>query len=228
MISLVRTVAPTVEPVDLPTAKAHCRVGDSNDDSLLILYIQAAREHAENFLNRPLLQQTFRFSRDSFSAAAGPGHRFGWYVNPADRLAWSMACLRPTPLLLPKPPVINVSSVTYLDTSGVRQTLDPTLYAVNYDAEPCTVTPAPGTYWPATIWNRSDAVQVTFTAGYGTTPLAVPAGIQLAILGLVAHWYENRESFLVTDGRATVAQIPQFVDSLLQDHQAPTTFTYEV
>lgn len=57
---------PAAEPVTLDVAKAHCRVTISDDDALISLYIQAAREGVEAFLARSLVTKGYRQSLDSF------------------------------------------------------------------------------------------------------------------------------------------------------------------
>ena len=229
LTSWLRTIGPALEPVTLAQAKAHCRVTTDNDDALFATYIQAAREYAERQTSRSFLQQTWRLSLGHFPrfshrvAQEGfRGYESSGYSSGYGCGSWSL----PSPILLPQPPLIGIGDVTYLDPNGTRQTLDPTLYTVNGDAEPSTILPAPGTWWPATLPGQSNAVQVTYVAGYGNAAAAVPAAVQLAILGLVAAWYENRESVVLTNSTDAVTVVPQFVDSLL-DSVACTAFTYE-
>jgi len=81
--------------------------------------------------------------------------------------------------------------------------------------------PMPGSFWPPVLY-VPNAVQIFFTAGYGADGAAVPAGIKVAALQLIAHWYFNREP--VAAGSA--AEIPQHVESLLWNERvvdlAPT------
>ena len=224
MISARRTVDATVEPVTLAQAQAQCRIVGDQDDALLTTYIAAARRYAEKQLGRAILAQTWLLSRDIF-----PGYLHGRLSGlPCTvNTLWLTGKFPQLSMQLPWPNLISVESVTYLDGTGARQTLDPSLYAVDSNAEPARIVPAPGTYWPATLWGRSDAVQVTYTAGYGTDPSDVPASVQLAILGLVAHWYENRESVVLTSSPNAVTIVPQFVDELLESEAAPAVFDLE-
>ena len=45
------------EPLILSEVKKHCRIDFEDDDNLLISYITAAREWAENFLNRDFSEE---------------------------------------------------------------------------------------------------------------------------------------------------------------------------
>jgi hypothetical protein len=66
-------------------------------------------------------------------------------------------------------------------------------FLMDNSQEPGRVFPGPpGFYWPSVLY-VPNAVQIHFTAGYGTTAASVPANIVVAIKQLVADCYENRE-----------------------------------
>jgi uncharacterized phiE125 gp8 family phage protein len=227
MISLVRTVDPTSEPVTVAEAKLHCRQDNDADDAIFTSLITAARIYAEKRTNRAFIEQTWRMSLDKF-----PGYQPWNLGSPfAPSLGRSMASeyvcgkwIQP-PLLLPLPRLISVASVQYYDASGELQTLDTADYIVAGDSEPAMLFPIPYTWWPPTVWGRPDAVQVTYTAGYGADATSVPENIKLAMKGMIAHWYENRESVALTNSTNAVTTLPQYVDALLDD-EAFMAFTY--
>lgn len=228
MLSLVRTEDPAVEPITLDQAKKHCRVDHDEDDDYIESLIVAARIHAEKYTNRAFILQTWRLSLDRF-----PGYQPWNLGSPfapvvGRQFATDFICGRymQPPLEIPRPRLIAVTSIQYYDINNEQQTLDPGAYIVNADGEPATIFPIPFTWWPAAMWGRPDAVQVTFTAGYGGKAENVPQNVQLAMLGLIAHWYENREAAVLTNSTNAVTTIPEFVNSLLDDEIAPAfTFT---
>ena len=67
---------------------------------------------------------------------------------------------------MPLAPVTAIDSVSYFDAGNVQQTLDTGAYDLFADARGAYVTRRSGQSWPATF-RRTDAVSVTFTAGYG-------------------------------------------------------------
>ncbi len=220
---IVRTVDAAVEPITVDQAKAHCRVDIDDDDELFAIYITAARQYCENITGRAFIQQTWRLSRDSFpgygidrgTQIRGP-HQIGFY-----RLRrWRMPAI-----VLPRPNLIAVSSVTYLDLTGSRQTLDSSLYNVDSDAEPARVSPIRGSFWPFAL-EEPGSVQVIYTSGYGADAAAVPATLQLAILQLVAHWYENREATILPTTGTGVVSVPLGFAELI-DAETFTAFTFE-
>lgn len=88
--------APTTEPITLSEAKAHLRVVYADDDAQIEMMIKAARQMAEEYLQRALMPQTLRVILDDFTA----------------------------PVRLPWPPFAELLSVAYTDAAGVPATVD--------------------------------------------------------------------------------------------------------
>ena len=106
---------------------------------------------------------------------------------------------------------MSVSSIKYYDTSNVEYTLDPVSYFTDTKSEPGWVYLNYGYTWPSITLREINAVCVTYVAGYGATGTSTPAAVRQAILLLVGHFYEHRES--VTDKQ--LINVPTAVDSLL-------------
>jgi uncharacterized phiE125 gp8 family phage protein len=162
--------APAVEPVTLAEAKAHLYVTHSDDDALIGSLIAAAREDVEHWLQRALVEQTWELALAAFP-----------YSPPV--------------IKLPMAPLSSITSIKYLDSDGVEQTLAATDYTADTSAEPGAVVPAYGLAWPATRAERN-AVRVRYVAGYGADATIVPASIKAFIKMRVGALYENRESFV--------------------------------
>jgi uncharacterized phiE125 gp8 family phage protein len=180
----VKVITPPVsEPITLEVAKRHLRViGDDEDDDIERM-IRAARQMAEGRLNRSLAPQTLAAGFD----------------------VWGDA------LKLPRPPFIELLSVSYIDADGTQQTANDLTYVVNEFVEPVTVTSAYGYSWPTTQ-PRASAVTVTYRAGYEECP----EPIRQWMLLVIASMYDNRAS--MTAG-VTTASIPEeFFSWLLQPY----------
>lgn len=187
-MALVRTSAPAAEPLGVSEVKAHLRADLSEDDPLIVGLIQAAREWAEGYLQRSLITQTWQLSRD--------------YLTPV--------------IHLPQGPVQSVSSFEYVDDQGVTQTLASTEYRVDTDSDPARITRAWGKSWPS-IRYVTNAVQITFVAGYGDSASDVPRPIRHGMLMAIGHWYENREQVVVG---VTTQEVPMAVEALLGPYRA--------
>lgn len=183
-MGLVRTVAPASEPVSLAEAKAQCRIDSTDENDLLTALIAAARTHLEEITWRAFVTQTWRLTLREFPR-----------------------CSRP--IVPPRPPLIAVSSITYLDSTGASQTLAADKYVVDAAADPGTIEPAYGLTWPVTR-DHPAAVTVTYTAGFGNAA-AVPADLVHAMKLLIAHYAEHREA--VTAG--ALSEMPLAVRALV-------------
>ena len=84
-------------------------------------------------------------------------------------------------------------------------------FYVDRISEPPRIFPGgPGNFWPSVLY-VPNAVQIHYTAGYGSDATAVPAKAKVAILQAVAHWYENRESVSPLD----LKKVPEQAERLL-------------
>lgn len=152
------TVAPSVEPVTLAEAKLHLRVDTSDEDALIGRLISAAREQAEQELDRAVAPQTLQLLLDEFPSGA---------------------------ILLPRGPVTGITSLQYVDAAGTLQTIASTNYALDDAQIDAWLLPAYGYEWPATR-DEANAVRVTYAAGWASCPAAVKQWILLAVGTLYA------------------------------------------
>lgn len=164
LTAFTRTVDPASEPVTLDEAKAQLRVSDTADDSYITDLIAVARDYAENFTGRALLQQDWKATFDSGDIPSG------------------------NTIELPRPPLQSVESIAYLDTDGNSQALASSYYTVDTISQPGRILfeDLPD------IKSTLAALTVTYRAGYANAA-AVPAAIKHAILLMVAHFYDVRE-----------------------------------
>ncbi len=63
---LILTAGPSVEPVSLAEAKAHCRVDGTAEDTLIASLIVAARMHVERALDAALIAQGWSLYLDGW------------------------------------------------------------------------------------------------------------------------------------------------------------------
>lgn len=189
---------PEDDPISLDQAKAHLREDSDDFDEQIEAFIAAATEFAEGFQGRALIDQTWDLYLDAFPCAKWEGLRRINAIN------------------IPKPPLIEVAGVFYLDSDGVEQTLDAASYTVDTANEPGRVVLKSSASWP-TLPNLANAVRVRFRAGYldnSSPPVAaVPKTTIAAILIMLADLYANRESVVVG---ASVAKIPWSAEVLLR------------
>ena len=175
--------------LSLSTAKIHVRVDGSDDDTLIAALVASAEQLAEHLTGRTLI------TRDRTHRVAEFGDR----------------------IRLPGAPVASITSVKYLDTTGEEVTLSNTLYALESGADWPALVPAVGASWPAVQSDRTDAVRITYSAGYGAADTDVPKGIQQWLLLCIGTWYNQRESIAAG---VSLAELPRGAwDALLDRYR---------
>lgn len=87
-------------------------------------------------------------------------------------------------------PLIAVTSLRYIDSAGSWQTLDPAAYIVDATSEPGRIVESYGYSWPG-VRGDANGIELTYTAGYGSSADDVPSRIRTAILQMVFFWFYN-------------------------------------
>lgn len=163
MITWRVETAAASDPVSVTELKTHLRIDGSDEDTLLLLYIQAATEAARNITNRVFIHTTFE----------------EWFP-----------CFRNV-MELRQSPLVSVSSIRYLDSDGNEQPLDSSVYQVLPNGIVGRIKLAYNQSWPATQANDL-AVKVTYVAGYSEDADDVPKSIRNWILAHAGDAYRHR------------------------------------
>lgn len=190
MSGRVRITDPISELTSLIEAKNHLRVSINTDDTLISDLIVVARERAEDFTRRALITQEWEYWLDD------------WPSNGI--------------IELPYPPLQSVTDIKYYDTTGTEYTLAATEYIVDETALPGRVMLGYQKVWPTTILRPTKSIKITFWAGY--LPATAPRAIVQAVLQMIGHFYENRESVVV--GNWVAIEIPVTAERLLWPYRA--------
>lgn len=195
--NLDRVVAPTVRPLTLDQVKAHLRITHADEDDVLLAFIDAAAEWYESLTQRALTLATYRQT---------------WDTWPSDyrRTFWGT-------MLLARSPVVAVTSIKYLDQSGVEQTVDPSVYRLDASGVQAKVVPI--ATWPS-HGDRPGAIRVNYTAGVAT-PEEVNRLDRAALLMLVAHLDKHRE---ITVTGTAVNPVPMSVESIVRIRALPSVW----
>lgn len=181
-------IKPTVEPLTVEEVSLDARIDDAAENTRLTAFIKAARERAEFLTGRALISQTWQES-------------FNKFLSDEIKLAIN--------------PVITITSIEYINTSGILTTLDPSNYQLVKSDGVCKIIPAYGKTWPV-VREYSDAVKITYTAGYGDDATDVPFGIKQWMYMTIASWYKNRESLSET----AMSELPHnSFDGLLDEYR---------
>lgn len=158
----LRVVVPPIGSVlTVDDIRSWCRVDFHDDDTVLEMCVAAATTRLDGWdgiLGRAILTQTWERSMDCFPAAK---------------------------IRLPLGPVQSVVSVSYVDSDGATQIVDPADYRLVADGYEADVS-------PVSAWPSGSDVKVRFVCGFGEG-IAVPAPIRVDIARMASYFYEHRE-----------------------------------
>ena len=150
------------EPVTLDQLKAQLRLTHSRQDDFLASLIISAREIVEGDTWLSLVPRTWTITRRRFP--------FGDEA-----------------ILLPKPPLRTVTSVTYFDNAG--DSVELTGFRVDSLHMPGSIEPAYGQTWP---WTQDGpaGVTVVYECGFATAA-DVPESLKQAMLMIAAQMFHS-------------------------------------
>lgn len=193
-------VAPTVLAVDLEKAKSSLRIDGDDMDAMVAGWVAGIIGKLEHEVGQCLMEQTWRVSLDAFPVPA---------CDPqgAD-----------VSIALPHP-VLNVIAVKYIDLDGVEQTLASDTYRLVRERYSSRLMPARGKSWPHAT-NESAVVTVDVQCGFGDTPQATPAPLQLYILAKLVEQFDP-VSMTQRDLTANTVQA-RFIEGLLDPFRCHT------
>lgn len=156
---------PAALAVALADVKTQLRIDGTEHDATLTAYIEAATKVAEHETGRRFITQTWEAVYDAFPCGA---------------------------IELGLSPVQSVTSIKYLDVSGVEQTVSIVDYVLDPDQSLGIgyVLPAIDLAWPAAA-DSVNAVRVRFVAGYGASSAAVPANARVWITLAVSEMFNG-------------------------------------
>ncbi len=163
-MNIVETAARATWAVTAEEVKAQGRITGTDEDAYIASLIQRVQEDLEVACDRAFSDRSLRLTLAAF----------------------------PARILLPFAPAKEITSITYVDQDGVTQTLGPTAYTLDADAEPAVVVPAYGTSWPSTRAVPA-AVTITYTAGGWGSARPLPHVYKDAILATVVYRFDTRE-----------------------------------
>ncbi len=189
LISTVAGGSPEVQALTLAYAKLHVRALGTVDDLIISTVIDAAASYFEEQTGRQLLTAVREIWLPAF---------------PFVGLSGTAAQIE-----IPHPPLVSVTSVQYIDESGVLRSFDdgasPAVPYWTYKAPAgpygrCgLVEPKYGYTWPFAR-NEAGSVRIRYTCGYGASAAAMPKLVTGILAYLVGNFDQNRDSTAFKSG----------------------------
>lgn len=178
---------PTIEPLDLDEIKKSLRFTSTSEDTLLDVFISAARQHFEDITGRQLMEAVWE--RRITGAFAGV-------------------------IELPHPPLLEIVSVRSGEV-GDEDTFDAANYVVTAPTGPHAARGwlklVDGASWPTATETR-----IRYRAGYGSHPGDVPELIRVALGFLVGHFHKYRAEVQETKFAGALTQLPLGAEAILK------------
>lgn len=138
-MATIQLTPPTAEPVSLELAKQHLRVTHDAEDDLIQIYISAARDACENYINRPVSDGTAGSEYQTFSSSYCDIHvPYGSTITSID-VGQSDGTYT---VITPDYTVSATGEVTFLDTSQLPDLELPDAVRVTYTPPVTPVPPA--------------------------------------------------------------------------------------
>lgn len=180
----VTIVAPSGDPLFIGQVRDWLELTDNSSDAKLLGLIKAATRVVESRTGLRLFTQTVAMRRSCFE----------------------------TNMQLPTGPVQSITSVQYLDSANVLQTLGGSVYTVPLDNYRPTISLASGQSWPA-VYPNPYPITVTAVVGFGGIN-DQPEDIRTALMMLCAQWFDTRAAV----SEKAMSEMPNGLDTLLSDY----------
>ncbi|CAN5262543.1 hypothetical protein BH10PLA2_BH10PLA2_00570 [soil metagenome] len=161
------------------------KIDDSSEDALVSQLIVAARMAAEEYLRRSLITQSWKLSLDLAASSIYGCLEDGVYDLPVTAMYGGL----PSTIALPRAPIQSITSIITYDLNNTPSTFDPANYHLDTAGERLNL--SYGAMWPTNL-RQLAACEITYVAGYGSTPASVPQPIKSAMLIHIASLYEQR------------------------------------
>lgn len=164
----VLVTPPAALPLSLAELKVHCKIDSADEDALVMWYQRSGVDWIQEWADLALITQTWREAVSAFPTRT---------------------------IELRKRPVQAVTSIDYLDAGNVAATLDPSVYVVGgigSSKRYGKLTLGSASAWPS-VYAHTEAVTITYRAGFGDTHNDVPELIRHALAIYVKTSYEFRD-----------------------------------
>lgn len=191
-----RTVEPTVEPITLEEVCNHLRLDDAEDNEYLLDLMTVAREFVEEKTNLAFNTQTWFMTIDHW-----PGYEEPWWDGVREGAISELYADAPgRDIYLPVFPLNTVDTINvYDEDSNATAVTVSTVFDVDINSKVGRMTLKKGQTWPIAT-RANNAIEITYTSGYGNGRLDVPAPLRRALLEFVAYLYEHRGDCTMEQG----------------------------
>ena len=173
---------PSNLPLDYSDVQEYLRLETEQDTETITNLIKSVTSLAQEYTNRTFISTEYQLFNDRLPAS----------LNPDDNY-----------IILDKGPIVSVDEIKVHITDSVGSPPEEVLtdYILTNETMDGKVYPLSTYTWELTGTPRNrKAVEITFTAGYGTSKRDVPFGLKSILIQMVSFLYENREGTVIPEG----------------------------
>tara|TARA_R100001443_G_scaffold117452_1_gene142999 strand:+ start:8072 stop:8728 length:657 start_codon:yes stop_codon:yes gene_type:complete len=202
--------------IPLATAKSFLRVTNTAEDTLITTMIGAAVEVAQNYTNSRFLETQYTMYMETWDDVYVSNHYTtslsnGTYLTTGGFVGKDGL----NQIVLPYAPLDSITHIKYYDSSNTQITwTENTDYSVHTFINQKGFVEIQKSISFPTVYDRADAIEIKFKAGYGTGASDVPEAIKSAILLIIGFMYEKRED--------SVSRLPKASEYLLDPYRFKT------
>jgi len=184
-----RQTNPGLEIVELAELRRHLRLplGDTESDEYLETLIEEAREEIEDRTGLAFISQTWKLTLDVW-----PGAKEPWWDGVREGPVTMIHGGHQNTIDIPRYPLISIDSMTVYDedSNSTSVTVADT-FDVDTNSQRGRLTLQRGATWPIAT-RSSNAIEIDYTAGYGTAVTDVPTPLVRAVRNMAGYLYTHR------------------------------------
>lgn len=202
---------PTSEPVTVDDFKAFIKLQGDEDDNVILNTLKTARENAEQYIGRPIVNTTYKQTQDDFEYDGLSNysvHNQLAYQRGIETIQNKQAYIK-----LLKKGLVSVTSVTTYNTSNTSSVYSSSDYFLDVGGNKIIVNE--NSTVPANLRSRA-GVEIIYVAGFGSN---IPQSIKDAILMHAQNMYDYNR---LTDNNELTANpysIPEGAKALLSPYK---------
>ena len=182
--------APGAEPITLAELKTQLRISGTDEDTYLTNLIEEARQEIEDTTGIAFITQVWQLTLDRWPAA-----REEWWDGMREAhidVIYGGNRANYASLKLPRYPLQTVDTINVYDEDGTQTAVTiANVFDVDTESLRGRLTIQRGATWPVAL-RANNAIEITYTSGYGDAASDVPAPLKRAVRQMAAYMYEHR------------------------------------
>lgn len=182
--------APLSLAVRLSDVKSYLRIETNNEDVLLKTLIKTATKIIENYLQRAIITQTWKLTKDNFTSRFD-SRKTSYNQEGVIEATKNEVYNEVQVIHLPMGTVQSIINLTTYNDDNVATIFNSASYTLDNINDKSRLVLNDQETWPSDL-RLNSAIEINYITGYGDNHVDVPDDLKLAITMLTSNMYENR------------------------------------